>query len=222
MDQATPVLETAAPVEAQSGEKLYAGKFKTPEELEKGYEEAHNLINERGRQANLAVSLAQRVAQEQGITEEAAFDYLAGLSKGEMKDLNARVAAEVPTEVTPASRQETMSDPVARSEARRARWETQQDKLLATHPEAASVLDQIELEFMQTGEAPTKIFEKRFLPLIERGKQEAFKSMEKKNAAGISVGVSAMPAPDKEAELFAYAQRTNDWKPLIAYRRTQH
>lgn len=224
MNEATTALETAAPAEGTPGEKLYAGKFKTTEELEKGYIEGEKFIQDRGRKANLVDSLTQRIAQEQGITEEGAFDYLASLSKGELKDLQNRAAASPNVEITasaPVERTESMSDPVARGEARRARWEMQQDKLLAAHPEASSVLDQIELEFMQTGEAPAKIFEKRYAPFIERGKQDALRSVERKNAAGVTVGVESMPAPDREAELYAYAQRTGDWKPLIKHRRGQ-
>jgi hypothetical protein len=63
--QETKQAETPKPNEAPPAPppepKLYAGKFKTPEELEKGYEEAQKLITRQGQEK---AQLAQQVAQK--------------------------------------------------------------------------------------------------------------------------------------------------------------
>ena len=218
----TPAVTTAP------AEKLYAGKYKTPEELESAYKEAERTITDRGRKANLIDNLTVRIAQEQGVSEEIAFDYLASLSQGELKELGKQMGAPqtgagtggvepspgsgpaAPGTPNPAPNGQ-YSDPIARAEARRARWDYLSDRLVAAHPEAASVLDQIELEFMQKGENPVTIFEKRYLPLIQRGQEAAAASTAGKNAAAPTVGAGVIPAPDPLEEAFYEAQRTGSW-----------
>lgn len=220
MGQPTPEVATPVAAEAERpaevntpaapAEKLYAGKYKSVEDLEAGYKEVETHIASTGKKANLIDSLVVRIAQEQGISEGTAFDYIASLSNGEL----ANLAKETPTD-TPLTPPTQSSDPVARAEARRARWDILSSRLLSKHPEASNVIDSMEIEFMQKGDDPIAAFEKRYLPMIEAGKEAAMVSAQKKNAASVTTGAGIVPAPDPLAEAFLYAQKTNDWKPYI-------
>jgi hypothetical protein len=214
---------------ASEGTKVYAGKYKSVEDLEHAYSNAESKLG----QKSYAETLGSKVLELTGSSVEDLQS--AGYSPEQIVQavLSASPTSELPVAPTPAKAESPVHNPF--DSIRRTVEETKTDKLvwkqdmfefLQENPEAKQFRDEInDFHAMPAYRnlTPGQIFSEKLKKFLEKGEQIVQTKQNEKKRATLSVTHQTSPAPvasAREQERFETTRHFDDAVHLIKSRLT--
>jgi len=222
-NQETPnVTSESVPAEAAPATteaKMYAGKFKTAEDLEKSYKELESKVGQKG----YAESLGQRVVEATGysVTDLES----AGYTPEQI--VQAVVSWQdngKQTEMTKASPKEEISQRVEDSRYEKLEWEMKLRDFFSENPEAKQFKEEMnDFHSMSQykGMDPQDLFGSKLSKFVTKGEENVQARQSEKEKASLSISNAAPPVVDEtmiHATKFRSEGRLEDAGKFIAGR----
>lgn len=203
--QGTP---SEVPQEVALINEMTGRNYKTLDEARKGVKETFSYVGTLGQRASIADKIAEKVAAENGVSKEAAIEYLRVIAEAEQgqatpeaqaqgnpaQQSNERVDVPAPGHSAPRTPQDF--------ETQRLAEQVQALTFLRKYPDAEAHLETVKLMSRATGEDYTVAFESRVLPLLTLGKKAAYEVQEAKSTGEAVVSQTAAPEVDHSQEIF--------------------
>jgi hypothetical protein len=183
--QPSETVESVSDAETAEEVALLAGKYKTPEELEKGYKELESKLGERSEHSELTKMLEDQT----GMSASQIRDYIAQQNELKLQ----QQYAQNPTPILAREIQQLKSQLALQAE------EKELDKFLEKNPEYSNFKEEIqEYAFMPKyqGMSYEDIAKEKIGKIIARGQETAYKKIDTKKQTQ-ATGVSQAPPRGK-------------------------
>ena len=221
----TPQTETPAespkttPESAPEGitEKVYAGKFKSAEDLEKGYQELSSKLGKKG----YAEQLGEKVVSATGYSVQDLED--AGYSPDQIVDAVISYQDTGKKQELPAKKQE-MTQKVESSKLEKLEWKIDVRDFVDKNPEAKEFQDELN-DFHSMSQyrdlSPEELFNTKLSKFVKKGEQNVETRQSAKEKASMSLSPSSSPKSgdsDKALKSFKQTRNLDDAADLLMAR----
>lgn len=168
----TPSSDAAATTAAE--EKLYAGKYKSAEELEKAYVESQKLIGDGD--ARKKAELLDKVASTYGVTHEQLEEQIAAdAMKAEAEKLGVD-----PAQYAAMQSIANKANSETELELKMLRFDTQFESVTKEYPQLADQKETLRTLSIQTGKSAEQLVSDLYSSVIEKTKEAAVQKLDEK------------------------------------------
>ena len=179
--------------------RITGRQYKTLEDAEKGVKETYSHVGSLGQKASIVDKLAEKIARENNVSQEAALEYVTQLTQAELAQ--AEQAASAPSEDLAKSAPASAKSPQD-FHLQQLQEQLQEERLLRKFPEAEEQLDLIKRVSKADGRDFAEIYEKDIRPLVDLGKKQAYGTQTSKQMASVVTNGQVAGEPDTYTQVF--------------------